>query len=165
LVPSEIRAEALSPTDKDKENAPPSASNLAYPSNNQTRPLKKSKMGHATSAVIFTSTAKRQRTFFEDLCKLFVSCGISWNALSNPEMRQFMGKWIPDVTLQDQRIISGQVLDSEVQKVENRVIGKVKGKMVTGKCDNWDNIAKTHVVTSMMTVEHKVSLAVCETME
>jgi hypothetical protein len=76
-------------------------------------------------------------------------------------MRLFMGKWISDVALQDRRIISGRVLDSEVQKVENRVIGKVKGKMATGQCDGWDNIAKTHVVTSMMTVEHEVSLAAC----
>ena len=103
LVPSEIRAEALSPTDKDKENAPPSASNLAGPSNNQTRPSKKIQNG--SSAVTFTSAAKRQRTFSEDLCKLFVPCGISWNALSNPEI---MGKWIPDVALQDRRIISGR---------------------------------------------------------
>jgi len=56
-------------------------------------------------------------------------------------------------------------LDSKVKKVEDRMIDKVKGKMVMGQCDSWDNIAKTHVVTSMMMVEHKVSLAVCETME
>ena len=41
------------------------------------------------------------------------------------------------------------------------MISKVKGKMATGQCDGWDNIAKTHVVTSMITVEHEVSLAVC----
>jgi hypothetical protein len=45
------------------------------------------------------------------------------------------------------------------------VIGKVKGDMVMGKCDGWDNIEKTYVVTSMMMVEYEVSLAVCETME
>ena len=76
-------------------------------------------------------------------------------------MKLFIGKWIPDVAQQDRRIISGQVLDSEVNKVEEKVISKVKGKMATGQCDGWDNIAKTHVVTSMITVEHEVSLAVC----
>jgi hypothetical protein len=67
-------------------------------------------------------------------------------------MELFIHKWILDVALQDRCIISRQVLDSEVKKVEDRIIDKVKGKMVTGQCDGWDNIAKTHVVTSMMTV-------------
>jgi hypothetical protein len=146
----------------DKENAPPGASDEAGPNNSQTHPSKKLKTSHTSSALTFTSTAERQRTFSEDLCKLLVSCGISWNALSNPEMKLFIGKWIPDVALQDRRIISGRVLDSEVNKVEEKVISKVKGKMATGQCDGWDNIAKTHVVTSMITVEHEVSLAVCK---
>ncbi|KIM74770.1 hypothetical protein PILCRDRAFT_92459 [Piloderma croceum F 1598] len=85
-------------------------------------------MGHASSAIIFTSTAKCQRTFSEDICKIFVSCGISWNALG---------------------------LVYYIGKAEKKVVGKVKVKMATGQCDSWDNIAKTHVVTSMMTVEHE----------
>src|SRR5882762_5268168 len=62
LVPSKIRAKALSSTGKDKENSLPSASNLAGPSNSQTQPLKKSKTGHASSAITFTSAAESQRT-------------------------------------------------------------------------------------------------------
>jgi hypothetical protein len=44
-----------------------------------------------------------------------------------------------------------------VKKVEARVIEKVKRKLATGQCDGWENIAKTHVVTSMFTIEHKIS--------
>jgi hypothetical protein len=44
-----------------------------------------------------------------------------------------------------------------VAKVEARVREKVNGKVATGQCDGWTNIAKTAVVTSMMTVEHEVS--------
>src|ERR1700732_790366 len=109
LVPSEIRAEALPPTHGDKENAPPSTLNQAGPGNGQTRPSKKSKTSHTNPAVTFVSVAECQRTFSEDICKLLVSCGIPWNALSNPEMKLFVGKWIPDVALQDRHIVSGRV--------------------------------------------------------
>ena len=91
----------------DKENAPPGALDEASPSDSQTHPSKKLKTGHTSSALTFTSTAERQRTFSEDLCKLLVSCGILWNALSNLGMKLFIGKWIPGVALQDWRIISG----------------------------------------------------------
>jgi hypothetical protein len=91
----------------DKENAPPGALDEAGPSDSQTHPAKKLKAGHTSSALTFTSTVECQRTFSEDLCKLLVSCGISWNALSNPEMKLFIGKWILGVALQDQHIISG----------------------------------------------------------
>lgn len=72
-------------------------------------------------------------------------------------MKLFTQKWIPGVALQDRRIVSGQILDGEVKKAEERVANKVQGKMATGQCDGWENVAKTHVVTSMMTVEHEVS--------
>jgi hypothetical protein len=73
-------------------------------------------------------------------------------------MQLFMGKWIPGVVVQDRRILSGWILDGEVKKVEARLIEKVKGKLATGQCDGWENIVKTHVITSVITVEHEVSL-------
>jgi hypothetical protein len=76
-----------------------------------------------------------------------------------------MQKWVGGVAVQDRRIMSGRILDGEVQKAEQQVIDKVKGKMATGQCDGWDNVAKTHVVTSMMTVEHEVSNCITESIE
>ncbi|EDR03851.1 uncharacterized protein LACBIDRAFT_306593 [Laccaria bicolor S238N-H82] len=49
--------------------------------------------------------------------------------------------------------MSGQVLDNKVRKVENKVRQKVRGKLATGLCDRWKNIAKTSVVSSLMTVD------------
>jgi hypothetical protein len=59
-----------------------------------------------------------------------VSCGISWNPVSNPEMWLFIGKWIPGVTVQDKQILSGWILDSKVKKVEAILIEK--GKLAMG---------------------------------
>src|SRR5882762_11356171 len=39
-------------------------------------------------------TPGRQHDFNRDLCDLFVSCGIAWNAASNPQLALFCNKWI-----------------------------------------------------------------------
>jgi hypothetical protein len=52
----------------------------------------------------------------------FVAHGIPWNAASNPEMKSFVKRWIPGVTLQDHHILSGHILDGEVAKVDARVV-------------------------------------------
>jgi hypothetical protein len=51
------------------------------------------------------------------------------------------------------------VLDKEVLKVEDAIHLFVQGKLATGQCDGLKNIAKSNVVTSLMTVENVVSKA------
>ena len=59
--------------------------------------------------------------------------------------------------MQDRRILSDRVLDKEVRKVEEVIRRKVQGKLATGECDEWKNVAKSNVVTSVMTVDGVVS--------
>lgn len=47
-------------------------------------------------------------------------------------------------------------MNEQVKKVKENIKVKVQGKLVTGKCDGWKNIAKTSVVTTMMSVENEV---------
>jgi len=63
---------------------------------------------------------------------------------------------LDDVVIPDHCILSGQVLNEQVKKVKENIKVKVQGKLVTGKCDGWKNIAKTSVVTTMMSVENEV---------
>jgi hypothetical protein len=126
-----------------------------------TRPLKRAKTSLediADSGAPWPSG--RQDEFDQDICKLFVSCGFAWNAASNPEMGLFFRKWIPGAMVPDRRSLSGRVLDGEVAKVEARTKERIAGKMATGQCDGWKNVAKTSIVTSMITVEHEVCLDV-----
>jgi hypothetical protein len=74
-------------------------------------------------------------------------------------MGLFVEKWIPGAELPDRRALSGRILDREVARVEARTRERIKGKIATGQCDGWKNVAKTSVVTSMITVEHVVSFA------
>ncbi|KZP28056.1 hypothetical protein FIBSPDRAFT_692517, partial [Athelia psychrophila] len=93
--------------------------------------------------------------FSGDLCKLFVACSFLWLAVGNPQMHLFTDKWMPGMAIPDRRVLSGRVLDSEVARVEMQLADKVNGKLGTGQCDGWKNVAKTNVITSMMTVENE----------
>ncbi|KAJ6452036.1 ribonuclease H-like domain-containing protein [Mycena vitilis] len=97
----------------------------------------------------------QQDEFDSDLCKLFVTCGWAWNAAANPEFVQFFRKYIPQATLPDRRVLSGPVLERETEKVVARARLETNGKLATYSEDGWTNIAKTHVDTSLISVETK----------
>ena len=169
-IPNETRIRAIAELAADKENAPnistinhsphilpdSGSSNLVTP----TRALKRSRS--STSSFGYDSTPQwssgRQEEFDDDMLKLFVSCGFAWNSANNPQMGLFVEKWIPGAKVPDRKSLSGRILDREVAKVEARTRERVQGKVATGQCDGWKNVAKTSIVTSMITVEHVVSL-------
>ncbi|KAL6298032.1 ribonuclease H-like domain-containing protein [Sparassis latifolia] len=67
-------------------------------------------------------------------------------------------EWVPGSKVSDHRMLSGRYLDRAVAEVEARTKVTVEGKVVTGQCDGWKNIAKMPIVTSVMTVEHEAYL-------
>jgi hypothetical protein len=167
-ISNEIRLQAIAELPADKENVPLSASRHLPipdpgPSNSaiSTRPLKRSRTSLSSFGNDSTSpwSTSLQEDFDDDLLRLFVSCGFAWNSASNPQMGLFVEKWIPGAELPDRRALSGRILDREVARVEARTRERIKGKIATGQCDGWKNVAKTSVVTSMITVEHVVSFA------
>lgn len=100
----------------------------------------------------------RQEMFGRDICDLFLACSWSWNAADNPALQMFFSKWLPGCVVPSRRRLSGGYLDEAAKRAEGEVQVRVKGKMTTGQSDGWKNVAKTNVVTSMMTVERTVSL-------
>ncbi|KAJ7748880.1 hypothetical protein B0H16DRAFT_1242451, partial [Mycena metata] len=94
-----------------------------------------------------------QSEFGEHLCKLFVSCGWSWNSISNAEFQLFFQKYLPSTTLPDRRLLSGSILTTETNKVIAKVRQQIEGKLATYSKDGWKNIAHTNVDTSMLSVE------------
>jgi hypothetical protein len=113
--------------------------------------------GDVTAAVADWAVGHQQE-FNEDLLKLFMSCGFAWNAASNPQLGLFVEKYIPGAQVPDCRALAGWILDGEVAKVEARMKERIKGKVTTDQCDSWKNVAKTSVVTLMITVKHEVKL-------
>ncbi|GLB40084.1 putative protein of unknown function (DUF 659) [Lyophyllum shimeji] len=108
------------------------------------RPLKRARTSLDELLVQLT-----QAEFDVDACKLFVACGITWNAANNAEMQKFTKKWCHSMS--DRRVLSGRVLDGEMKKIEKTVKDAVAGLLVTGQCDGWKNVAKDHVVSTVMT--------------
>ncbi|KAJ7775980.1 ribonuclease H-like domain-containing protein [Mycena maculata] len=98
-------------------------------------------------------TPGKQAEFGEDLCKLFVTCGWSWNAVANPEFKLFFAKYLPAATLPDRHILSGSILTCEADKVIAKTRAKIEGKLATYSEDGWKNVAHTHVDTLMLSVE------------
>ena len=65
----------------------------------------------------------------------------------------------PGAVIPDRKQLSGRILDQEVESVEERMKLKIQGKVGTGQCDGWKNNAKKSVVSTMVTVENEVRLA------
>ncbi|KAF8502347.1 hypothetical protein F5888DRAFT_1588407, partial [Russula emetica] len=103
-------------------------------------------------------TANQQQEFSEDLLKVFVSAGIPWNAASDPEMNLFFNKWVPGSKMPHRRVLSGRLLDKEAMEAESRIKKRMVGKVATGQCDGWKNVARASVVATMVTVEGEAYL-------
>ena len=114
--------------------------------------------GGVRSLAKVLSPSELQDELSADLCRLLIELNTAWAATDRPGLHQFIRKWIgTEVVVQDRRILSGKVLDKEVLKVEDAIRLFVQGKLATGQCDGWKNVAKSNVVTSLMTVENVVS--------
>jgi hypothetical protein len=118
-----------------------------------TPALKRRWLSYAQSA---PSWSTEQAEFGADLCKLFVTCGWSWNAVANPELKLFFEKYLPAAELPDRRVLSGSILKTEANKVIVATRQKIQGKLATYSEDGWKNIAHTHVDTSMLNIEGRV---------
>jgi len=122
----------------------------------RTRSLHSLAQGGIKHLVRSLAPSQLQEEFSADLCKLFISTNTAWYAAENPSLHRFVHKWVgSEVVVQDRRILSGRVLDNEVKKVEEALAKKVRGKEATGQCDGWKNVAKSSVISTMMSVENE----------
>jgi hypothetical protein len=110
-----------------------------------------------TSSHVPTWSGEQQQEFNEDLCKLFATCGWSWNAVNSPELKLFFGKYLPQAVLPDRRVLSGSILEGEAAKFIARARQETNGKLATYSEDGWTNVSRTHVDTSIISVEATVS--------
>ncbi|KAF8175014.1 ribonuclease H-like domain-containing protein, partial [Mycena galopus ATCC 62051] len=69
--------------------------------------------------------------------------------------RQFFNKYIPGATLPDRRALSGPILNNVAGDVVVRARLETNGKLATYAEDGWSNCARTHVDTSVISVETK----------
>ncbi|KAJ7743003.1 hypothetical protein DFH07DRAFT_925395 [Mycena maculata] len=94
-----------------------------------------------------------QEEFAQDLCKLFVSNRWAWQTVENPEFKIFFGKYLPVAKLPDRHVLSGRIPSGEAEKVIQRTRKITEGKLASYSEDGWTNITKTHLDTSLISVE------------
>ena len=123
---------------------------LSLPPDIPERSVKRAKVSNA----LWTQELKDE--FQHDLCLAIISSGISWNAISDVQLRHFLAKWIPGVEILDRRKLSGPILDKQVTRIISKTQLHTTGRFATGQCDGWKNIAKASVVTSMIIVDFEV---------
>lgn len=78
--------------------------------------------------------------------------------MNSPEFKLFFSKYLPQAVLPDRRVLSGAILEREAAKVIARTRQETNGKLATYSEDGWTNIARTHVDTSVISVEATVSV-------
>ncbi len=143
----------------DSENIPPSQST----SQNMPQagpPPKRAKTSTTPQSAELPQwnwTAALRGEFSGSLLDLFAVCGIPFNVADNVEFEHFILRWIPGAKIQDRRDLAGSLLEDAVRKIEDATGERVAGKFATGQSDGWRNIAKTDVITSMMSVDREVS--------
>ncbi|KAK6969283.1 hypothetical protein R3P38DRAFT_2573495 [Favolaschia claudopus] len=76
-------------------------------------------------------SAEQQSDFCDDLLDLFVTCGWSYNALSNPQFKYFFSKYLPSADIPDRRTLSGPVLKRQADKVITKTRERIQGKLAT----------------------------------
>jgi hypothetical protein len=52
--------------------------------------------------------------------------------------------------------LAGHILDNKAKLTEDQMKLKIQGRVSTGQCDGWKNMAKKSVVSTMVTVENEV---------
>ncbi|KAI0074473.1 hypothetical protein K474DRAFT_1532519 [Panus rudis PR-1116 ss-1] len=89
----------------------------------------------------------------QDVCAVYAANGIPWHVADNFLFSELIRKWIPGSRPPSSYTLSGPCLDRAAEAAEKRTIETVSGKVGTGQCDGWKNIAKTNVVSSLVTIE------------
>ncbi|CDO78287.1 hypothetical protein BN946_scf184674.g9 [Trametes cinnabarina] len=85
-------------------------------------------------------------------------CNITTDFSGVIPLELFFEKWIPGAKIPDRRQLSGKHLQNAVKMVKLSTHSAVQGKYAIGQSDGWKNIAKTSVITSMMSVNREVHL-------
>ena len=156
---------------ENRENtAPISTSSSASTSTSQALiqvpPLKRARIAGIDSSLAhikipFTPSWDRdcQKLFGDDLAKVFAANSLAWNVAENAQFRAFLHKWLPSAQVPGRRALSGTHLNNAAEEAVTQAIGGVAGRYAMGQCDGWKSIAKTNMVSSVMSVDFQVRTA------
>ncbi|KAF8147012.1 ribonuclease H-like domain-containing protein [Mycena galopus ATCC 62051] len=82
----------------------------------------------------FKST--KQAEFDSDTLKLWTVLNASYNSIGIPFVSHFFSKWV-GAEVPGRKALSGHVLDSDVEKIQEKTKKEIKGEFATGSVDGW----------------------------
>jgi hypothetical protein len=103
-----------------------------------------------------------QSSFNADFLRLLIAISAPFAAANNPYTRYFVEKWCarPEIHVPSADVLSGRVLNEESEKVVDGWRSTTRGQYGSGSSDGWKNIARHHLVTSVLNVCFMVRISV-----
>ncbi|KAG7096075.1 hypothetical protein E1B28_006756 [Marasmius oreades] len=110
---------------------------VSEPPNSPLTKRRKSNTDHISTAdsplgALSVWDAEQQSEFGQDLVRLFTSCNWSWNTANAPQFWLFFGKYLPQAQVPD---LSGRMLDSEAERVQEQTRKSIEGSLATYQAD------------------------------
>ena len=101
-------------------------------------------------------TQKTQTLFEDQLLSAWLSAGLAFNAIEDPEVRKLFNDFIPGATVPHRDQLSGTILKRAVSDLEHTLSSEAKGQLATLQCDGWRDVSRKHLVAFMYTVSREV---------
>ncbi|KAF8656505.1 hypothetical protein AX14_008056 [Amanita brunnescens Koide BX004] len=100
-------------------------------------------------------TQKTQTLFEDQLLSAWLSAGLAFNAIEDPEVRKLFNDFIPGATVPHRDQLSGTILKHAVSDLEHTLSSEAKGQLATLQCDGWRDVSRKHLVAFMYTVSRE----------
>lgn len=97
-----------------------------------------------------------QKEFEDQLLRAFVSSGMAFNKIEDPEFQQLFTKFIPGALVPSRQRLESKILQCAVVQLEGEVKVTVKGSYATLSCDGWKDVSRKHLVAFMITANREV---------
>ena len=85
-----------------------------------------------------------------------VSVGWSFSLIENPEVFEFIACLNPAFKLPGCNKLSGPLLTTEYESMQNKLTDIMRGSYAMAQCDGWKDTAQNHLVALMVTTNQTV---------
>jgi hypothetical protein len=103
-------------------------------------------------------TRPEQSEFEEDLLKMWISAGWSFNSIMDPAVRGFYQKHLPGAKLPNRDTLSNRILTHVTELTQAKIKEENQGAFATMQADGLKDITKKHVVAFLYSVAGDVLL-------
>ena len=157
-VPSASNSPAMSPLLLDSPSLPsampsPTLSDLSFADSQKRKRLSRSASSHTLSrhAILEPWNSGKQERFDSRIARITAATNFPLSWIENPEVLAFFDEFIPGAKVPTRKVLTNQIIPSEVNKLRHQAMKIVSGSEVTIQCDGWTALNMHHYIAFMMT--------------